>query len=125
MLRKTLLVVTLIGYAAVVLLFLGCGDPDYQEDWLGSWRDTDSGLIMTFNEDGTFSARAEVQGVTVNADSAGKYTVQEHTYTLTLFANQAFGVQRRDDRGTWERKGDRIELQSDDEGLITLRKIEE
>ena len=125
MLRKTLLVVTLIGYCGMAILFLGCGDPDYQEDWLGSWRDTDSGLIMTFNEDGTFSARAEVQGVTVNADSAGKYTVQEHTYTLTLFANQAFGVQRRDDRGTWERKGDRIELQSDDEGLITLRKIEE
>lgn len=125
MLRKTLPLFALIGYAGVVILFLGCGDPDYQDDWLGSWRDTDLGLIMTFHEDGTWSARAEVQGVTISADNAGKYTVQEKTYSLTVYSNQAFGVQRRDDSGTWERKGDRIELQSNEEGLIVLRKLDD
>lgn len=118
MLRKTLLLLTLV-------LFIACGDTDYQEEWVGSWRDTDSGLQLTFNTDGTISAEFLVQGVVISSENAGQYTVDEHTYTLTIFRHDAFDAERQDDSGTWERKGDRIELESDKRGLVILRKLED
>lgn len=118
MLRKTLPLLILV-------LFIACGDPDYQEEWLGSWRDTDSGLQLTFNTDGTISAQVLIQGVAVRSENAGQYTVEEHTYTLTIFAHDAFETERRDESGTWERIGDRIELDSDQRGDVILRKLDD
>ena len=124
MLRKTLLVVTLVGYAVVVLLFLGCGDTDYQEEWLGSWRETETGWTITFREDGTVGLKVEQAGVTVAIDHAGTYTVGENTYSLTI-QEHAGTVERQEDRGDWERKDNRLELDSNTMGSRVLRLIEE
>ena len=124
MLRKTLLAVTLIGYAAVVILFLGCGDTDYQEEWLGTWRDTVTGWTITFREDGTVGLKVEQAGVTQAIDHAGTYTVGENTYSLTI-QEHAGTVERQEDRGAWERKDNRLELDSNTMGSRTLRLIEE
>ena len=61
---------TILLVAALCLL-LGCGDPDYQEDWLGTWRDTASGWAITFREDGTVGLKVEVAGVGTVIDQAG------------------------------------------------------
>ena len=107
------------------LLFFGCGDPDYQKEWLGSWRDTDSGLKMTFHDDGTWSAIAVIDGVTLSSDQAGSYTVVQDTYTLTMKEHLKFGIPRQEDSGIWERDGDLLELHSRSRGFVTLRRLDD
>ena len=124
MLRKILLVLIFIGGVGVLILFFGCGDPDYQEEWIGSWRETDTGWTITFREDGTVGLKVEQAGVTKAIDHAGTYTVGENTYSLTI-QEHAGTVERQDDRGEWERKDNRLELDSDTMGSRILRFIDE
>ena len=124
------------------------GEPDYQEDWFGTWYDASTGFEITFHDNGFWSAlvvregvgadndgtrveindvgiRVEIDddGVRIEVDRMGSYSVDEGSYRLTIFSNNLLGIDGEIETGTWERRGNKLEMISDYGEMTVLRKI--
>ena len=107
----------------IMLSILACGEIDYQEDWLGTWYETDSGIEMTFHENGTWAAKVDVGGIKVEIDRMGSYSVDKESYVLTIFDNDILDIDGGTETGSWKRNGDTLELIADNGEATILRKV--